>query len=127
MFICKYGIAASPENLDGSSLEVAAFNDPLGNTVTREVEEGDVVLNVTFDPDTGATSGTFYDVKDGEPWEHSQINDWLEAGNGLSAVAVCTDLPYQAGGITIFLPDGSFVAANLGITLSVVEQAINNL
>jgi hypothetical protein len=127
MFLVKYGIFASPENLAGTSLDVAAFSDPLGNTVTREVQQGDTVLDVSVNFETGTTTGTFYDVKDGVPWVPSAINDWMESGNGLAAVSVCTDLPYQAGAITVFLPDGSFVAANLGVTLAIVEQALDNL
>jgi hypothetical protein len=127
MFLIKYGIFASPENLAGTSLDVEAFSDPVGNTVTRQVVQGDVVLNVVINPETSATTGTFYDVKDGQPWTPSSVNDWLDSGQGLTAVAICTDLPYQAGGITVFLPDGSFVAANLGVTLSLIEQAIDSL
>ncbi len=126
MFFVKYGALLTTENKEGSSLEIEVLNDIIGGTETRTVADGDVILDVEIDPETGKTVGEFWVVVDGGPWVRSASNDFLYENNVPMLVATtCSgdDLPYQSGSLILILPDGSFTPTNLGSTLALIEAA----
>jgi hypothetical protein len=126
MFFVKYGALLTTGNKEGSSLEVEVLSDIIGGTTTRTVADGDVILDVSIDPETSKTVGEFWIVVDGGPWIRSASNDFLyESNTPMLVVTTCStdDIAFQSGALIVILPDGSFTAANLGSTLALIEAA----
>jgi len=120
MYLIKYGCVLTADNKDGTDLDVAAFSDPVGGTTTVTVAEGDVVLEAAIDPVTSALTGKIWIVRDGSPWEDQTPNG---QDPGTMMLATAPDVPYQKGGMIVFLEDNEFVSVNLSTTLALIEAA----
>jgi hypothetical protein len=115
MFLfARYGVLLRAENLTGDSMTVDVFSDALGSTVSREVEEGDLVLEVQNT--ARGTTGAVWVVHNGRRW--TLAGNQPTAGDVLVSVCPVSDLDYQAGSLLVFAEDDTFVPANLGLILA---------
>jgi hypothetical protein len=112
MLYAKYGVLLRPENISGESLDVDVLADTLGGTVVRQVQDGDIVLEVS-NVGTGATTGALWIVRDGSRWVLAPSQP--APGDVLVSLCSVTDLAYQAGSLLVFAEDHSFVPANFGL------------
>ena len=122
MILIKYGCFLTEDNKDGTSMSVEAFSDTVGGTTTVTVAEGDVVLEAVFDPVTLSLTGKIWAVHDGDVWEDLAPDGPI--GPGTSMIAMAPDVPYQKGGMIVFLENNEFVSVNLSQTLALIEAAL---
>ena len=122
MILIKYGCFLTEDNKDGTSLSVEVFSDTVGGTTTATVDEGDLVLEAVFDPVTSSLTGKIWTVHDGSPWDDMTPEGTVAPGAAM--IATAPDVPYQKGGMIVFLENNEFVSVNLSQTLALIEAAL---
>lgn len=114
ILFARYGVLLRPENLTGTDLTVDVLTDPLGATEPRTARHGDIVMEVLL-TDTG-TRAALWIVHEDRHW--SLAPNQPVAGDLVVATCPASDLLYQAGAVSVFCEDGTFVPVNFGLTLA---------
>ena len=108
-----YSTTLTPENLDGTSVEIQVPAAIDGTTVTRTIEEGDVVLDVRVESDDDFPDlyVALRKVVGGVPL---LTDDQPEPGDLIVSMTSQDDVPYMAGSIGVIDIHGKLTPAQFG-------------
>lgn len=118
MLLVKYGAILTENNKAGTDLDVLVISDVGGGTTTCAVAEGDLVLE-TIISGTSVVTGKIWKVHDGEAWD--DLTPEGEILPGTLVVSTAPDVPFQQGGMVVFLENNQYVGVNLNQTINLIE------